>query len=219
MAMAALRFLQVILFLPALICLYLAILFSLIRAGEHLEVTREGNSLLDVAAEISLWPMPDLNVALANYDRKRAANITDEKERHQLLLDVRDNWLEASRLRPGWPYYQIGALSTESVLAGVEAKDLQARFDQITSMAPNERGIDRPMFELGFWIWSKLRRDQQDWLVKRIESSALPTTVRFALEKADLHGVRAVVCVRLSWSVSKVHCKKTAWPRKLRSVF
>lgn len=213
------RYAWVLVIVPIFFCVYLTVQIALVRLGEQIEVTEEDNSLFEFASRISIWNIPDLHVAQARYNRERAVLTEDEGLRRRWLTQSQELWDKASDLRPLWPYYQLGALDAE-VLLGRDDASLQARFDRVTSLSANERGADRSLFELGFAIWHKLRRDQQDWLVDRIVSSVWPKTVKFALKSAELHDVKGIVCVRLPWNLAQKYCKqKGRWPKQLQSIF
>jgi len=213
------RYIWVLLLVPVLFCLYLVVLFGLIRFGEQLDVRESDNAVLELASRIAYWDVPDLHVALARYDRERASLGQDVALQRQWLESSRHHWDMASQLRPLWPYYQLGAFNAEVTL-GSSTEVIQARFDQVAVLSKNERGADRSLFELGFAVWPQLRRDQQDWLVGRMVSSVWPQTVAFAFEKAELHDVKGVVCIRLPWSFAQKHCKqKGTWLKQSRSLF
>lgn len=195
----------VLFIVPIFICIYLSILFSLIRIGELEDITLSDNTFLNMADSLSPFNIPELNAAIANYDRKRASLSEDLGERTRYLESAKLHWEYASATRPNWPYYQLGVFNAEINL-GISDDQLGSRFDQIIWMAPNERGIDRAMLELGFAVWWKLADSQQDWLVNRMVSSGLPKTLVFGLEKANQYGIKPLVCSRLPWPLAKQHC-------------
>ena len=201
------RYLWVLLIAPIVFCLYISILFSHIRAGEQFENSSVKLLLLDSANSISFWGFPDLYVANAEYNMIMSALSLNQEDR-KIYLDIsKKNWMEAHSFRPSWPYYMVGAFNAD-INMGVSDKALQDRFDSIVKIAPNERGIDRPMFELGFAVWRRLRRDQQDWLISRVASSAITKTIIFAIENAEKNGIKPLICAKLPWPIAKKHCLK-----------
>ena len=194
------------LFLAPIICsLYFAVLFALIRSGELLEVSEGSNPFLELAEQISVMDVPELDEAIALYDKQRALLVSDFDTRKRYLKNSRKYWLQASNARPNWPYYQIEAWSAEINL-GYPVEDLQSRFDLIIAIAPNERGIDKPLTETGLAIWFQLRKDQRQLIIDRMLSSGMPSSIDFILQKAEERGIKAFVCIRMPWAIAKKHC-------------
>ncbi len=161
--------------------IYLAVVSSLRTLGQMQEVSLENNTYLEWALKLDSED-PDTNEAMARYLRHRALIPTNPDYQSDLTKAL-FYWLAAIRQRPFWPYNQLGALDTEYLL---EAPDyiLQERVDWLITYTPNERGIDRQLFQLVILVWPSLRSSQQLWIIERTRTAS-PTGKRHMRELLD----------------------------------
>ena len=197
---------------PALLALYISVLFSLVRLGEVQSVSVADNRWLAAAERISLVPYPDLYSAIAHYDRARSSLTSDPYLKKIWLQSAYDNWILATKSRPDWTYYGVFAFDALVNLSSYkEGIDIKNAFDSLVETISNERGVDKALFEAALWVWGYLREDQKVWLADRIGSSR---DVRYALNRAGDLGFKSHVCARLPWDVSSKYCKSS---RKYRT--
>lgn len=148
--------------------LYLGVVASLVTAGKLSEITLDDNRLLSLA--LSLDPThAEANAAQAIYLRQRAL-LADNPEPVADLTRSLFYRLEATKGRPFWPYYQLGALDSEYLLQAPEYV-LEERINWLIETTPNERGMDRQLLELALLAWPKLSSLHQRWMIDRFQSA------------------------------------------------
>lgn len=198
---------RVVLVMPALLALYVAVLFSLVRLGEVQSISVDDNRWLAAAERIALVPYPDLYSAIAHYDRARSSLKSDPYLKKIWLQSAYDNWVLATKSRPDWTYYRVFAFDALVNLSFYKGGvDISKAFDSLIESISNERGVDKALFEAALWVWRDLREDQRGWLVDRIASSG---DVRYALNRAGDLGFKSHVCARLPWDISSKYCKSS----------
>lgn len=187
------------------ICIYIAVLFALVRSGEQVTVSTNDNFFLELADDISPDEVPSVNVALARYNQLRASlSEVDTDSRQKWLDESLGYWLKAHQARPNWPYYLLGALGVELMLGNPD-HSVGELFDQVIALAPNERGIDQPLLEVSMMGWQQLNKNQQGWVVNRLET-VMPSTLSLTLKTAEKYHIKGIVCSRLTWQIAKKHC-------------
>lgn len=154
--------------------LYLASVAALRTLGQMEEVTLENNAYLSWAIKLDSTD-PDTNEAMALYLRDRAL-LPDNPNYQSDLTQSLYYWLAAIRARPYWPYNQLGAFDAEYLL---QAPDyiVQERVEWLITNTPNERGIDRQLFQLAILVWPSLSPEQQTWMIERTRTAS-PTGKR-----------------------------------------
>lgn len=192
-----------ILLIPALFMIHFGVVSVLVALGTEAEVTTQDNSWLSLADAISVGN-PELEAALARYDISRGL-ITAPEYQQARFESALQHWNRAAELRPYWPYYLLGGYEA-SVRLQQPAGEIQRRLNDIITLAPKERGVDRSMILLSVYVWHKLTPGQQDWLADRLGSSAYATR-RYVFEKTDGTIGRIVLCGKLPWDKVKQFCK------------
>ncbi len=188
-----------------LVCIYISVLFALVRVGEQLIVSENNNLFLEIADDISFYEVPDVNLALAHYNQLRASLVVVSVEnRQEWLNESLEHWLKAHQSRPNWPYYLLGALGAQIMLDN-SSDNIGRLFDQVVALAPNERGIDRSLLEMSMISWKQLNRNQQNWVINRLET-VMPSTLRLTLTTAEKYHIKGIVCSRLTWPIAKKYC-------------
>ncbi|TNC83653.1 MAG: hypothetical protein CSH37_13395, partial [Thalassolituus sp.] len=145
------------LFIPALFAFYLAFVSLLVEIGKASESDASTNPYFEAALTLAPWHSTAA-ASYASYLRAYAVALPLGAEREALLERVVALYERAMEGRPLWPYYHLGAFDAEYLL-NRSAESIQARFDRVTSLAPNERGLDRNLLELSLYSWNKLRSD------------------------------------------------------------
>lgn len=164
------------------------------------------NVWLHIAKALS-FSNPDVFALEARALRSSAVVNWDSQDIAQLYLEQSlSAWQQAISLRPQWPYYQLAALDVE-VLMNVDAVVIQQRFQQIITLAPNERGMDKALLELALFNWPKLLPQQQEWVVARL--AIVPShTLRKLYDSAKAVGREQLLCTFLPWNKVKQLCLK-----------
>ena len=198
-----LRVARWLLWIPALLAMHYGLVASLLALGASAPVNTQDNAWLVLADRIA-FRNPDVDVAIARYERERAL-ITAPAFRNDHLRQARVRWDRAAEARPFWPYYQLGALDAV-VLLNAPAEDIRQRFSAIVSLAPNERGLDRGLLELALFSWHKLTTMQQEWVLERIPRTTYATR-RFLFGVADQLHLKPLLCARLPWTQVKNFCR------------
>lgn len=195
---------------PAIFCLYLAFTYAMVRIGMLQPVENRDNPWLERAAEWAPFS-PHAQSALARYNREWALQTSGDEsaayfERSRVL------WDKAIALRPGWPFYELGALDAE-MLAGVDAGLVQQRFQRLITMAPNERAMDERLLSLAFSGWSLLSAEQQKWVWRRLLDTPAKA-LSASLKIADQAGLKPLVCMKGPWVRIKSFCAEPGKRRK-----
>ena len=115
-----------------------------------------------------------------------------------------DYWSLASDLRQEWPYYKIGMIES-AIQANLKSHiELEDMLMSVIALAPNERGLDRPIAEAGLILWPinnvKLK---EAWKARVARLRQPKRFVEFA-ESADK---KSVACAHLPWKRAKRYCR------------
>ena len=181
----------------------------LIELGKSASVSEQDNLWLNAAETIS-WQNPDIYEAQGRYYRQQAfvvdKSINKQNARQALsLTNSLQHWQNAINASPLWPYYQLNALDVE-VLLGKPRDVIQERLDTIIRLAPNERGLDKSLLEIAFISWSKLNKDQQEFMLSKL-NSARGSTLKRVFSQAKKAGNHHAICVNLPWKRVRRLCK------------
>jgi hypothetical protein len=200
-------------FVPAFVCLYVAVTYGMVRYGQTLPVVTSDNAWLESAASMAPFS-PHAMSALAIYNRNRAAlpEFDSAFYYEQALI----YWDRASALRPGWPYYRLGAFDAV-VLSNAEASMVQSRFDEIVNLAPNEQAMDEMLLSRAFIAWERLLPLQQQWVIKRLNQTP-ERALRTALTVADSVGLKALVCAKGPWVRVQSFCREGRRLKKVEAI-
>lgn len=121
----------------------------------------------------------------------------------QAQLKSRKYWQQAITLRPTWPYYHLGALDIEVLLRDKEA--IQQRIKHMIKLAPNERGLDKGLLTLAFFVWDWVESTEQEWLLARL--GIVPySTLKTVFSYAKQSGHHYDICAHLAWKKVKGLC-------------
>lgn len=121
----------------------------------------------------------------------------------QAQLKSREYWQQAINLRPTWPYYHLGALDVEVLLLDQEA--IQQRIKHIIKLAPNERGLDKGLLTLAFFVWEWVEPTEQKWLLARLAIVPYPT-LKTVFTYAKQSGHHYDICAHVAWKKVKGLC-------------
>jgi hypothetical protein len=91
-------------------------------------------------------------------------------------------------------------------LLDADVVEVQQKVEQIMTLAPNERGLDKHFLELGFHSWVKLTADQQKWMIARL-SIVSRATLKYVYSVAKRLNQASVICTRLPYKKIKNLCK------------
>jgi hypothetical protein len=162
------------------------------------------NYWLDFAEVLSI-SNPDVLSARAVFLRQKSLLIAFKQQKPELLREALMNLAQASELRPLWPYYPLAELNL-LVLLDADVVEVQQKVEQIMTLAPNERGLDKHFLELGFHSWVKLTAEQQKWMIARL--SIVPrSTLNYVYSIAKRLNQASVICTRLPYKKIKNLCK------------
>jgi hypothetical protein len=162
------------------------------------------NYWLDFAEVLSI-SNPDVLSARAVFLRQKSLLIAFKQQKPELLREALMNLAQASELRPLWPYYPLAELNL-LVLLDADVVEVQQKVEQIMTLAPNERGLDKHFLELGFHSWVKLTAEQQKWMIARL--SIVPRgTLNYVYSIAKRLNQASVICTRLPYKKIKNLCK------------
>jgi hypothetical protein len=162
------------------------------------------NYWLDFAEVLSI-SNPDVLSARAVFLRQKSLLIAFKQQKPELLREALMNLAQASELRPLWPYYPLAELNL-LVLLDADIAEVQQKVEQIMTLAPNERGLDKHFLELGFHSWVKLTAEQQKWMIARL--SIVPRgTLNYVYSIAKSLNQASVICTRLPYKKIKNLCK------------
>lgn len=165
------KYVALLLLIPFVAALHAAILSALIALNSGWS--------LQLAESIS-FDNPDVAYAQAEFYR-----IEDP----QKSLGF---WLQAARLRPLWPYHQLGALDAEYRL-GVSDEQFSARLQRVLELSGNERGMDRGVFELSLLRWQALSFEQKMAVAERLQISSR-ASLKYAIEIAEQVQKKDLIC-------------------------
>ncbi|MGK0247659.1 MAG: hypothetical protein ACI910_000384 [Oleispira sp.] len=156
-------------------------------------------------AEILSTSNPDVLSARADFLRQKSLLVAFKEQKPNLLHEALMNLSQASEIRPLWPYYPLAELNL-LVLLDADIVEVQQKVEQIITLAPNERGLDKHFLELGFHSWVKLTAEQQKWMIARL--AIVPRrTLNYVYLVAKSLNQAAVICTRLPYSKIKKICK------------
>ena len=189
--------------LPAFAGVYFFVVFALIELGKTHEPHAAKNSALELAQTLAPW---SADAAIANSTYQRAYGITQTGDAYWQAINLALVHAEqAIERRPFWPYYQLSAFDAEYLLNS-DPQIIQARFDRIVEVAPNERGLDRNLLELSVLSWQKLRDDQKRWVGKRLLTAKHATRKATIALIAQQLPVTNSFCYELPWSLVRRIC-------------
>jgi hypothetical protein len=162
------------------------------------------NYWLDFAEVLSI-SNPDVLSARAGFLRQKSLLVGIKEQKPELLREALMNLSQASELRPFWPYYPLAELNL-LVLLDANVVEVQQKVEQIITLAPNERGLDKHFLELGFHSWAKLTAAQQKWMIARLD--IVPRgTLSYVYSVAKSINQAPVICTRLPYNKIKNLCK------------
>ena len=174
---------------------------GLAKGSDNLAVD---NTWLKVAKALS-FSNPDVFALEARALRSSAVVNWDSQDIAQSYLQQSLlAWQQAISLRPQWSYYQLAAFDIE-VFMNADAEIIQQRFQQIITLAPNERGMDKGLLELALFAWPKLQSTQKDWVIARLAIVPHPT-LKMLYSSAKTVGREQLLCTLLPWSKVKFFC-------------
>ena len=196
------RMIALALLVPALGLFHAALVSALLNLG-----------FIDAADGIS-FNNPNIAEAQAKKLREWALeNSTSAEKRLELLHTSLSHWQDSIESRPLWPYYQLGALDAEVLLAKYSNPESrksyqqksQARISHIIELAPNERGLDQSLLILSFIAWDWLEQENKNWLIERLKIAGRRTLkeVFFYAKQANN---QQDICAHLSWNTVKRLC-------------
>lgn len=194
-----------LLFIPALFAFYLALVSLLVEVGKASESDSATNPYFEAALTLAPWHSTAA-VSYGSHLRAYAVTLPLGAEREALLERVLALYERAMEGRPLWPYYHLGAFDAEYLL-NRSAESIQARFDRVTLLAPNERGLDRNLLELSLYSWNKLRSDQKQWVALRLQKTQ-GTIRRDMLDIIkEFKAYNLNLCTEMPWTLVKSACR------------
>lgn len=196
------RIIALALCIPALGLFHAALVSALLSLG-----------FIDTADSISL-NNPNISEAQGKKLREVALqDSTSAEDRLKLLNSSLSHWQNSIESRPLWPYYQLGALDIEVLLAKYSKPEnrafyqqkVQARISRIISLTPNERGLDHSLLILSFIAWDWLGQENKNWLIERLKivSGSTLKEVFFYAKQANN---QQDICAHLAWNTVKKLC-------------
>ena len=194
-----------LLFIPALFAFYLVLVSLLVEVGKSSEPDAATNPYFETALALAPWHSTAA-VSYGSYLRAYAVSLSVGEERQALLEKVLALYEQGMEGRPLWPYYHLGAFDAEYLL-NRPAEVIQSRFDRVTTLAPNERGLDRNLLELSLYSWSKLRSDQKKWVANRLQNTqgAIRRDILNTISELKAHN--PLLCTQLPWNLVKRACQ------------
>ena len=198
------RVLVPVLALLSVLALQLILVSASLGLAKSTDDLAVDNTWLQIAKVLS-FSNPDVFALEAQALRSSAAANWDSQNIAQPYLEQSlAAWQQAISLRPQWPYYQLAALDVE-VLMNADTDAIQQRFQQIITLAPNERGMDKALLELALFSWPKLLQSQKDWVITRLK--IVPRgTLEMLYRSAKTVGREQLLCTLLPWSKVKSLC-------------
>ena len=196
------RIIALALCIPALGLFHAALVSALLSLG-----------FIDAADGIS-FNNPNISEAQGKKLRELALeNSTSAEDRLKLLHTSLSHWQEGIESRPLWPYYQLGALDIEVLLAKYSKPEnrvsyqqkAQARISHIIELAPNERGLDHSLLILSFIAWDWLEQENKSWLIERLKI-VKRSTLKEVFFYAKQANNQQDICAHLSWNAVKKLC-------------
>jgi len=152
----------------SLVGIYLSVSFLFVGLGRALPADSPDNVILDTILFFAPFNLK-AREAKASWLREYAMSLEPE-ERAEPMQEVIALIEPATKWRPRWPYYHLALLDAEYHIDGPE-EALQARFDTLFNLAPNERGLDSYIVEVALKSWSKLRPDQKELIGAKLTRS------------------------------------------------
>jgi hypothetical protein len=199
----ALLFVVALLFLAALQVAMVSASLSFASA-KVASIEQPENYWLDFAEVLSI-SNPDVLSARSGFLRQKSQLVAFKEQKSVLLRQALMNLALASKIRPLWPYYPLAELNL-LVLLDADLVDVQHKVEQIISLAPNERGLDKHFLELGFHSWVKLTAEQQEWMIARL--SIVPrSTLNYVYSVVKSLNQAPVICTRLPFKKIRKLCK------------
>ena len=194
-----------LLFIPAVLAFYLALVSLLVEVGKASEPDSATNPYFEAALLLAPWHSTAA-VSYGSHLRAYAVSLPVGEEQQALLEKVLALYEQAMEGRPLWPYYHLGAFDAEYLLDR-PAEVIQSRFDRVTALAPNERGLDRNLIELSLYSWSKLRSDQKKWVVERLQNTQHLIRRDMLNTISELKTYNPRLCTQLPWNLVKRVCQ------------
>lgn len=204
--------------LPACLAAYLFVVSLLVETGQRSDLLSGvpaadtgsvSNTYFESALSIAPWHT-SAKVKYATWLRTYAVSglVSEQNLNQEVILErVLGLYTSAMQDRPMWPYYHLGAFDAEYLLNKPESV-IQERFDSITALAPNERGLDRNLIELSLYSWSKLRADQKAWIVQRLKSTQHRIRKDMLALIGDLKAYNPDLCVQMPWNLVRRACRE-----------
>jgi len=192
--------------IPALFAFYLSLVSLLVELGIASEPDSPTNTYFETALTLAPWN----SYAAASYGshlRAYAVTLPVGQERRDILEQVLSLYEQAMKGRPLWPYYQLGAFDAEYLL-GRPAAVIQSRFDIVTELAPNERGLDRNLLELSLYNWQYLRKDQKQWVAHRLQKTQGSIRRDMLSTISELKSYHPELCIQLPWKLVRRACQE-----------
>jgi hypothetical protein len=162
------------------------------------------NTWLQVAELLSV-SNPDVFYARSKYLRQKSLLFEFQAERKEILSEALSNLAAASKLRPLWPYYSLSELNILTLLDS-DPVLVQSKVSHIIELAPNERGLDKHFLEVALYNWSKLSKEQQQWMLARM--MIIPRgTLSYLYASAKNINRSYVICTQLPFNKIKRLCR------------
>ena len=183
--------------------LYLSFSFLFVGIGRALPADSPDNIVLDTILAVAPFNLK-AREAKASWLREYAMTLEPE-ERIAPMREVIELLEPATKWRPRWPYYHLALLDAEYII-GSPAEVIQARYDALLSIAPNERGLDSYMIEVALRSWPKLRADQKQRIaanLKRSKSYILTPLLDVVEQEVPRH---PELCGELPWPIVQPYC-------------
>lgn len=147
---------------------YLSLSFLFVGIGRALPANSLDNPVLDLIITVAPFNLK-AREAKASWLREYAMTLEPE-DRVEPMQGVISLLEPATQWRPKWPYYHLALLDAEYLIDS-PPEVLQARYDILLDLAPNERGLDSYMIEVALRSWRKLRPDQKELIVSKLTRS------------------------------------------------
>lgn len=189
----------------AVIFIYFTVVNALIAHGRMADEGSSYNSSLHWATTLAPWSA-DAAIAYAAYLRGYAvtASMPEKAKTLSVIHELIDS---AIAKRPLWPYYQLAKYDAE-VLSGASEVALQARFDGIRSLAPNERGVDLSLIQTSLYVWDSLKGSQQNWIGVQMLGMQREKRDDLLLQISSLKTYNPRLCTQLPWKLVKRACQE-----------
>lgn len=191
--------------IPAAFAFYLVVVSLLTEIGKASDTDSNTNIFFESALTLAPWHS-DAAASYATNLRAYAVSIPSGEERQATMERVLALYEQAMQGRPLWPYYHLGAFDAEYLL-GSPADVIQTRFNRIITLAPNERGLDRNLLELSLYSWDKLKTDQQQWVINRLQKTQHAIRRDMLTVIRDLKPYQPGLCIQMPWTLVKRVCR------------